>query len=205
MTKGIQVLTFDLIVLVLLLFAVGCNDSNLVERPTSDLTSSFGVPCVVTYMYRTDTGKKFLIRSDAITSSLAKVVVTTEGFVKDQTYDLGELDPIAQCFLADLDGDGFQELYIITKTIGSGSYSLLFGFASNKDKSTSPIYIKEKESELMKGFMGHNVFRLKNGMLTETFPIYLEHDSNSKPTGGERNLYYELIPREAGWTLISRK
>jgi len=49
--------------------------------------------------------------------------------------------------------------------------------------------------------MGHDEFSVVEKRLGRRFPIYLPGDNNSKPSGGIRQLEYELIPGEAGWLL----
>jgi hypothetical protein len=33
------------------------------------------------------------------------------------------------------------------------------------------------------------------------FPVYDDGDTNSAPTGGKRQVHYELVAGEAGWVL----
>ena len=53
--------------------------------------------------------------------------------------------------------------------------------------------------------MGHNKFSLEDGKLVNSFPVYLENDSNANPTGGKRKILYRLIAGEAGWILKPEK
>jgi len=114
---------------------------------------------------------------------------------------------VEKVFLADLDGNGFDEIYLLTRRAGSGSYSSMYGVASNKDKSATLIYVPEISEKqmgrggLFEGFMGHNKFSVEDGKLINTFPVYLENDSNTNPTGGKRKVLYQLILGEAGWIL----
>ena len=123
--------------------------------------------------------------------------------IVNDTYDLGEVDPIEEVFLSDLDGDGFEEIYITTRSAGSGSYGGIYGFASNRDKSVSEIYIPGPEdlpgdiAAFFKGYRGHNRFHVKDGILTNEFPVYAESDSNAKPTQNRRTLFYSLKLGEA--------
>jgi hypothetical protein len=70
-------------------------------------------------------------------------------------------DPISDVFTADLDGNGFDEIYIVTTAAGSGSYGTILGFASNKDKSLSMIHFPEvrEGDETFEGYMGHDTSR----------------------------------------------
>jgi hypothetical protein len=105
--------------------------------------------------------------------------------------------------LADLDGNGFDEIYIITKSAGSGSYGSVLGFASNKDKSLSMINFPEiREGDAhFQGYMGHDAFRIEGQKLIRIFPVYKKGDTNENPTGGRRKLVYGLYPGEAMWQL----
>lgn len=157
---------------------------------------------VITSTCTTESGKTFTVASKPFSASLAVVSLETEGFDVDEVYELGALDPIETIFLADLNRDGFQEIYITTRSAGSGSYSSIFGVASNKDRSSSPVHLAELErGELLEGFMGHNQFALEDDVLVETFPVYEKGDVNITPSGGEGRIQYSLINGEAGWRL----
>ena len=49
--------------------------------------------------------------------------------------------------------------------------------------------------------MGHDEFRVVESSLVRRFPVYREGDTNAKPTGGTRQISYELKAGEAGWVL----
>ncbi|MGD9041873.1 MAG: hypothetical protein PVH82_19685, partial [Desulfobacteraceae bacterium] len=112
-------------------------------------------------------------------------------------------DPISDVFVADLDGNGFDEIYIITTSAGSGSYGTVLGFASNKDKSLSMINFPEmrKGDDYFEGYMGHDTFKIEDQRLVRIFPIYNKGDTNENPTVGRRKLVYRLYPGEAMWQL----
>lgn len=58
-----------------------------------------------------------------------------------------------------------------------------------------------EKGELFEGFMGHNQFSIEDNNLINSFPIYLEGDTNSNPQGGQRKVEYQLVAGEAGWIL----
>ncbi len=78
-----------------------------------------------------------------------------------------------------------NEIYIVTTSQGSGSYGKVLGFASNKDKSLSMINFPDiqKEDNMFEGYMGHDVFTIKNQKLVRTFPIYKEDDIFTQENG----------------------
>lgn len=158
--------------------------------------------------YRTKTGKTIVVsESHPAGRSLATIEVRTEGFEHDFREVFEDRDPISDVFMADLDGNGFDEIYIITTAAGSGSYGSVLGFASNKDKSLSMIHLPEirKGDENFKGYMGHDTFSIEGRRLVRIFPVYNQGDANEKPTGGRRKLVYGLVPGEAGWLLRIEK
>lgn len=105
--------------------------------------------------------------------------------------------------IADLNQDGAPELYVFVTSAGSGSYASLVAYTANRSKSLSEIYLPPLADDpaLIKGYMGHDQLSLGNGVLQRRFPLYRAGDSNSAPTGGTRQIDYQLVADEAGWQL----
>lgn len=164
---------------------------------------------IKTTQYKTQSGKQFIIHADySKGASICNLKIETKDFTERNTiHNFGLTDPLTNVFIIDLDKNGFEEIYVITTSAGSGSYSTIFGLASNKDKSTTPIYVPKPSQDqleqggIFEGFRGHNKFSLQNGVITNTFPIYRDSDSNSSPTGKDKKLSYSLVAGEAGWIL----
>ncbi len=156
--------------------------------------------------YTTKSGKKFVIVQEGDGGSLQTIKITPEGFEYSEPYVLKDIDPVEKIFIADVNKDGFEEIYIETRGAGSGSYANLYGYISHKDISVTPIYIPEiSEKDLkgkFKGYQGHDEFYVKDGKLYRKFPVYKEGDSNANPTGGEKVLEYVLKSGEATWQLV---
>ena len=190
--------------LLLLIVLMACVDKNRQAEDSSVKSIKGGLQVFIS-----QSGVKFVVDTDhSLGASIASLKVTTKGFSAVNTvHDLGNVDPVAKIFLNDLDKNGFEEIYIITRSAGSGSYSNIYGLASNRDKSATPIFVRpisEKDisrSGLFEGFMGHNTFKIKNGKLVNSFPVFNADDSNAKPTGGTRSIEYRLFAGEAGWIL----
>ena len=158
--------------------------------------------------YKTKTGKTIIVsETHPVGKSLSTIKITTMGFAHTYQETLEDMDPVTDVFIADLDENGFDEIYIITTSAGSGSYGNVIGFASNKDKSVSRINFPDVDANGpdFKGYMGHDVFSIKDQKLIKSFPIYVKEDTNQKPTGGNRKLIYGLIPGEAMWQLKIEK
>jgi hypothetical protein len=88
----------------------------------------------VSKTYRTRSGKTFIVsQTHPAGRSLAMVEVRTEGFEHNFGEVFEDRDPISDVFVADLDGNGFDEIYIVTTAVGPGSYGSVLGFASNNN------------------------------------------------------------------------
>jgi len=107
----------------------------------------------------------------------------------------------------DLNADGYPEVYVYVTSAGSGSYGSLIAFASNQNRSISPIYLPplEDDPEAARGYMGHDRFVVGEGALVRNFPVYQAGDTNAAPTGGTRQIQYRLEAGEAGWQLVPDK
>lgn len=162
----------------------------------------------VTKEYSTQSGRIWSVTQNQLGESLSRVKIEPRGFTEDnQPVEFGEIDPVIDIFQADLDKNGFEELYLITQAVGSGSYSTVYGLNSNNDKSVSEIYFEgatpynSKPGEPYEGYMGHDKFEIVDSILVNTIPVFKEGDSNDNPTGGKRKVYYALIKGEASFQL----
>ena len=159
-------------------------------------------------VYRTKTGKTIIIlETHPVGQSLSTIKISTEGFEHNYLEIYEDRDPISGVLIADLDSNGFDEIYIITTSAGTGSYGTVFGLASNKDKSLSMINFPEIQEgdRNFEGYMGHDTFRIEDRTLARIFPIYKKGDINQNPTGRKRKLVYGLYPGEAMWQLNLEK
>jgi len=154
--------------------------------------------------YKTNTGKIFSItEKHPYGQSLSTIEIKSSGFEYNLDESVEESDPIKEIVITDLDNNGFDELYIITASSGSGSYGGVLAFASNRDLSLSGINFPEIRAgdNLFKGYMGHDSFSIINQKLLRVFPLYLATDKQNAPTGGMRKLTYGLHQGEAMWQL----
>ena len=134
----------------------------------------------------TKSGDTLTIQPSGFESDNTKVIKTIEGTVSNIEVD-------------DINTDGSPELMIYITSSGSGSYGTAIGFSGNNNKSMSEITIPRivDNPKTNKGYMGHDEFALVEGTLVQRFPTYKEGDTNSKPTGGTRQIQYKLKNGEA--------
>ncbi len=152
--------------------------------------------------------QSFEIKEIKIGSSLSDIHVSGIGFQNcTKTLKFMSVDPFEKLLIADIDKNGFEELYILTRSVGSGSYSQIIGITSNKGTSYKSIYIPEYDNTLdikfdyLDGYMGHDSIYVQNKMLCREFPVYKLSDSNSKPTGGIRKIIYKLVEVDNSFSL----
>lgn len=153
-----------------------------------------------TEIYKTRSGKTISItETHPVGLSLSNIRISSEGFEHEFDETFKDADPIKDVFVADLDDDGFDEIYIITVSAGSGSYGNVVGIASNRDKSMSMVNFPgiEPGSPVFDGYLGHDVFTIEDQRLVRSFSVYHAKDANADPTGGVRRVFYGLKPGEA--------
>ncbi len=163
-------------------------------------------------IYKTATGKLIELIIDKKSNSLSDFTIVPKDFPNSgDSLRIEDADPLQQARIKDLDGDGFDEFYLVTSSTGSGSYSTIFGFASNQDLSLTPIYVPEisekdlQSNEAFYGYMGHDSIYFDKGDIYRKFPIYKEGDPNCCPTGGDKTLSYQLKAGEDSWILEIKK
>lgn len=167
-------------------------------KPDSNL------PAPVTKSYKTRTGKTITItESHPQGQSLSDISAGFQGEPKT-VVEFKDVDPIRKVLVADLDGNGFDEVYIITTGAGSGSYGNVTGLASNADKSLTQIFFPQVEEKGLKkgatfeGYEGHDEFEIVQNTLVRTFPLKTGKTS-------VRTLRYGLKAGEAGFVLYLKK
>ena len=103
--------------------------------------------------------------------------------------------------IADLDANGFPELYVYVNTSETDRYGRLVGYAVNRGKSMSEIFLPpvSENAKLRQGYRGQDEFAVVESTFVQRFPIFRAGDS--KPSGKIRQLQYKLRQGEAGWIL----
>lgn len=105
--------------------------------------------------------------------------------------------------IADLNSDGWPELYVFVTSAGSGSYGSVVAYSVNRGKSITEIVLPDlmEDKAASQGYRGHDQFAVIETTLARRFPVYADTDTNSNPTGGSRQLNYQLTAGEATWIL----
>ena len=194
--------------LILILLLIGCKEQKKTAEPEvmAETSEEENIREL-----KTASGKIFrLTESHPVGASLSTVNIKTEGFKNEFDETLTDIDPITKVFMADLDENGFEELYVMSTGAGSGAYASLHGFASNGDESVSTIYIPEiSEDELapgklFEGYMGSDGFLILNGVLIREFYKHKEGDPVHEPSGERTAVAHELVAGEATYKLQAK-
>jgi hypothetical protein len=140
----------------------------------------------------------------SINAVTMRALAGEESFAEEQVEADGTITGVE---VEDLNADGYPEVYVYVTSAGSGSYGSLIAYASNRNRSISPISLPplENDPEAARGYMGHDRFVVGEGALVRNFPIYKEGDTNAAPTGSTRQIQYRLQAGEAGWQLVPYK
>ncbi len=136
--------------------------------------------------------------------SLRQLTITPHGLAGVNEVIKQEIEgSVAGAEVADLNKDGFPEIYVYVTSAGSGSYGSLVAYSSNRNRSLTPIYLAPltDDKKNSAGYMGHDEFSVIESSLGRRFPVYNKDDSNANPTGGIRQLTYKLKQGEASWVL----
>lgn len=154
--------------------------------------------------FATKSGKTIVVTETHPTgASLSTVDVRFAGD-SAAAFVFTDTDAVSEVVQADLDGNGFDEVYLFTQAVGSGSYGKVYGMASNQDKSLTPVYMADVSENVMKagkpfeGYTGRDRFSISGKELIREFPI--EKGGKTK-----RMIHYGLKAGEAGWQLVIRK
>jgi hypothetical protein len=179
----------------------GTTESAATGEPTPGVAPDTLASPVVTREYKTKTGKVITVaESHPQGQSLSNISVAFAGDAASE-MKFTDVDPINKVLVGDLDGNGFDEIYIITISAGSGSYGNVIGVGSNSDKSLSLVFIPPvEEKDLDKGgkftgYEGHDEFEITGNSLVRTFPV-----KAAKPT--KRAIHYQMKAGEAGYLLF---
>jgi len=98
---------------------------------------------------------------------------------------------VSNVWLVDLDSNGDQELVVAMSSAGSGAYGSVHVY-ERRNSSFGRLGLAPLSDDQRVGYMGHDVFSIEAGCLLRSYPVYLEGDPNSTPTGGEAVFWYSL-------------
>lgn len=128
-----------------------------------------------------------------------ELVVAPQGLeLPDQTWRQQVAGTVTGAEVADLDANGFPEVYIYLR--GDDDKATLHAFAVNRGKSMTPIHLREPaaDSKELAGYGGGDEFAVVETTLVRRFPLM----KDGAATGKTRQFQYKLKPGEAAWQLV---
>ena len=158
--------------------------------------------------YDLKTGTSLVVVEKKKSASRSLITVQGSGFSESQqVLTFRNVNPIESAEVHDLDGDGYEEVYIITRSTDPALYGSIIGVASVKDKTYEPIIFPELEEgdPNFGGYKGLDRFRFAAGRLLRDIPIYRPKDPIRNPTGGVRILAYDLERTDNGLELVVQR
>lgn len=180
--------------------AVSCGSRSAADKksssPESDGHDAFSTTKAMTLSYPgSDIAFSVTVKNDTLYIIPSGLSVSNPTLIHDITgYSFINSET------ADLNTDGYPELFVYLQSEGSGSYGRLVGYSVNGGKSVSQIYLPElsDDPEAGEGYMGHDEMAVVENTFCRRFPVYREGDTNASPSGGMRQVQYKLVDGEAG-------
>lgn len=168
------------------------------NKPLSKDTNNISAN-IPTREFKLKSGKSFIVMQEPESEYLYDVRVIGVGFQDSKdTILFDEVEHVDTILVADINNDGFEEIYIFTKGFAPGDYDHVFGITSDEDKTYKEINFPRlkpdeiKEGGIFEGYNGRDVYRINNNVLERTFPIHKPGDTYQNPEGGYRTIYYSL-------------
>ncbi len=189
-----------------LLSCSNTTDSNNEDKSETEWATQEPKPAtqVEVTNFGTESGKEFTVIEKKRSASQSRITIQGTGFPNSQEiFTLRDVDPFEAGLKGDIDGDGYEELYLITRGAGSGSYASIYGYASYNDLSYGQVYLAEpaENDPNFRGYMGHDRISVIGNRLVREFPVFNMGDAASAPSGGYRVIKYTLEKGEASYIL----
>ena len=174
-----------------LIHSVYCNSINDTIKDAPNIFTSSE--------YFLKSGKSFTILQSPESDYLVNVYIIGNGFPGSRdTILFDEIELIDTVLIADINNDGYEELYIFTKGFFPGAYDHVFGVTSDEDISYKEINFPDMkpsdfiENGVLNGYQGQDVYTLEDNTIKRAFPVYNAGDFYNSPSRGYRTLYYTL-------------
>ena len=114
---------------------------------------------------------------------------------------------ISNAEIADLNADGYPEVFIYTVSPDKSKKSSLIAYSVNNGKSVSAISFPELKdnAEASKGYRGNDEFAVVELSLVQRFPVYEDSAGENAVPKKMRQLQYKLKDGEASRVLVLDK
>lgn len=128
-----------------------------------------------------------------------RVTITPIGFKRNlEAIQIPVNGLVTGAEVADLNNDGYPEVYIYINTADQYAYGSLVAYASNKNLSVTPIYFPplSEADKKANAYKGHDEFAVVENRLMRRYPT-----AKSNGIQHYHQIQYQLAAGEAGWVL----
>jgi hypothetical protein len=194
-----------LYITVICLFLISCNEKKpetvIKSDSVENMTIKIDTTEIIKKELKTANGKLFTIIESKPTYSMSNYLITGAGFENSEdTIKFYNMNPMTATLLSDINKDGFDELYIITKTTGDERFMDLMAFTSGKENNFREIIVEPVEPEDVKndkmfdGYMGHDSIYIDGSGIIREFPVYPSSTYEKDKDQARRKIIYNLYP-----------
>lgn len=169
-----------------LIFMVSCNKKNT-DKNLSKNNEDLQEVNIDKYEKRME-APSFDFIVEAQNGESTNVKVRTKGLANEYAESISVEGQVKDSYMADLNGDGLHEFYVIVSPTDDSGNLDIFGFAVNNNETMSMITINKLTD---KRDTNTDEIKLKNGKLHRMFKV----------DGVEKHYTYELLPGKASYIL----
>lgn len=145
-------------------------------------------------------GVSYIVREDkSLGESVSRITVLATDSTYTDSLNIGDKDPVQSGMVADLDENQHDELYLVTRSVGSGTYAHVLAFMRDEQNKLVAIAVPEigasdqSKGGQFEGYMGHDSVYIEQHWLVRKYPVYKPGDAQDKPSGGMREIKYSLV------------
>ncbi|MEO8446703.1 MAG: hypothetical protein ABI528_04365 [bacterium] len=200
------------VILLLILFISSCSkdkpETVIKDNSKEKMTIKKDTTVTIKKELITKNGKTFTIIESKPTISVSNYFITGTGFKNSSdTITFSLLDPMANAVLADLDNNGFEEMYIITKSTGDEAFVNVMGVVSDMDERIAEIKVQQDSTEIFNkgdnfnGYLGRDSVFFDRSHLYKIYPVFKSSDPGSGNISGKIKMIYTLKNMNGEYTL----
>lgn len=158
---------------------------------------------------KTRTGKIFSIIESKPSYSVSNYFISGKDFLNSaDTIIYLNKNPMTNALITDLDKNGFEELYIFTKSSDTNSFIGILGVASLNDKAFGEIDVQQitaediKKDEKFNGYLGHDSVYISGNEIIREFPVFKSSVPDLNSVNGRRKVIYKLKKDPKDYKLV---
>jgi len=150
----------------------------------------------------------FIIKEIKYGQSMSDIYVSGTGFSNStQILTFSKVAPLETFWVTDLDENGYEELYLITRSVGSGAKASVIGIASMDGKSYKTIFNPENDRSFkeklvyLEGYQGHDSIFIEQNKLYRQFPVSETSSTSKSEEKQYRLITYRLVLYNKSYSL----